>query len=112
MNRLCGSFTVFTIAIGGVGCGQHTPQVDRNSVAIGAMFGKAKISWLVRRTVGGEEVTCGYKADVGDFPRPFIVRAGRVWQEADLPQGQFDKWQDNLCGSDWVKPAVGPPSVP
>ena len=108
MNRAPLYLTALAIAVGNAGCHQHSSHVDKKSVAIQARFGHAKISWLIDRTLKGDEVTCGYESDVPYHPRPFIVRSGRVWQEADLPTGQFDKWQDRFCGPDWVKPLTMP----
>ena len=104
MNRVTCSLTALAIALGVAGCHQAPPQVDRNSAAIRARFGNADTSWVIKRTVKSEDVTCGYESDAGLNLQPFIVRAGRVWQKADLPTGQFDEWQDGLCGPDWVKP--------
>lgn len=38
----------------------------------------------------------------------FIVRNRRIFIEGDLPEAEFSRWQDDLCGPDWVKPLYMP----
>ena len=70
---------------------------------------------LVRRQVKGEEIICGWAgfpppSTHGSVPPPpsfdttFIVRSGRLYLEKDLPPGDFEHWQDQLCGDQWIKP--------
>ena len=70
---------------------------------------------LIRRQVKGEEIICGWAGFSplpahGNIPPPpsfetiFIVRSGRLYLEKDLPPGDFERWQDQLCGDQWVKP--------
>ncbi len=90
-----------------LGCcaGQPPPaKPDPNATAIHARFGAAELQWIIHRTVGGELITCGYAGQ-----HPFIARSGRVFQEENLAPGLFDRWEDRLCGPDWVKPL---PAVP
>lgn len=94
-----------------VGCNQAptAPASDANFAAIHARFGRAKLTWLIKRSVDGEAVTCGYESQqVG--VAPFIARGGRVWQQGDLAPGDFSTWEDRFCGPDWVKPLPGVPA--
>lgn len=108
MKRVSWCSAAIAIALGVAGCHQQASKEDRNSAAIRTRFGSAKISWVIARNVNGSEVTCGYESH-GSMRQPFIARAGRVWQDTDLAQGQFEKLEDELCGPDWVKPL---PPVP
>jgi hypothetical protein len=73
--------------------------------AIQARFGALRLSWVTRRTVAGEAIVCGYAGPPRNA-RVFIARGTRVFTPADLPQGQFDHWEDQLCGPDWIKPVA------
>ena len=88
---------------------------SQNLAAIKARFGHKVLHWVIERSVAGEEVTCGYVANlnvIGIAAGPFIAREGQVFTQQDLPQGQFDRWEDILCGPDWVKPLdLGIPPV-
>ena len=109
MKRFCIRDGVTMAAII-LGCcaGPPTPaKPDPNAMAIRARFGAAELHWIIHRTVGGELITCGY---AGQSPRPFIVRSGKIFQEEDLTPGQFDRWEDRLCGPNWVKPLPGVPA--
>jgi hypothetical protein len=85
-----------------LGCGRRPPP-DPNMTAIHARFGDAKLTWLTRRQVGGEAIVCGY-AGPPRTAQVFIVRGGRVYTPSDLAEGEFDRWEDQLCGPDWIKP--------
>jgi hypothetical protein len=85
-----------------VGCGRAAPP-DPEMAAIQARFGGLKLSWVTRRVVGGQAVVCGY-AGPPRKAQVFIARTGKVFVPTDLPAGQFDHWEDQLCGPDWIKP--------
>jgi hypothetical protein len=87
------------------GCGKPPPP-DPNMTAIHARFGDLKLTWLTRRQVGGEAIVCGY-AGPPRAAQVFIARAGRLYTPSDLPTGEFDRWEDGLCGPDWMKPYDG-----
>ncbi len=84
------------------GCARRA-RLDPQMSAVQARFGAAKLSWLTRRTVGGEAIVCGYAGPPRNA-QVFIVRGTRVFTPADLAQGQFDHWEDQFCGPDWIKP--------
>jgi hypothetical protein len=83
--------------------------------AIKARFGHKVLHWVIERKIAGEDVTCGYVVGlnvIGLAPSPFVARSGQVFIEEDLPPGQLDRWEDRLCGPNWVKPLdLGIPPV-
>jgi hypothetical protein len=83
-------------------CAKLAPP-DPNMTAIRARFGQAQLTWVTRRVVGGQAVACGY-AGPPRHAQVFIARAGKLFLPADLPAGQFDHWEDDLCGDNWIKP--------
>lgn len=74
--------------------------------AVHARFGALRLSWLTPRVVGGQAIVCGY-AGPPRQAQVFIARGGKVFTPADLPAGQFDQWEDQLCGDNWIKPLTG-----
>jgi len=68
---------------------------------------------LIRRPWREEEVVCGWsgfppirlkdgrKVVLG--PTAFIVRNRILFLERDRTPAEFNYWQDQLCGPDWVK---------
>jgi hypothetical protein len=83
-------------------CARHAPP-DPNMSAVHARFGAAQLTWLTPRVVGGQAIVCGY-AGPPRHAQAFIARGGKVFIPADLAPGQFDQWEDALCGEDWIKP--------
>lgn len=86
-------------------CARPAPP-DPNMTAIRGRFGNLKLSWVTPRVVAGEAIVCGYAGP----PRQahvFIARGGKLFTPSDLPPGQFDKWEDQLCGDNWIKPLAG-----
>jgi hypothetical protein len=107
--HLClGVATAVALTLEGCGVDSSVSGPNRNAEAIHARFGAAELTWVITRVVDGREVTCGYEQSKV-ARAPFIARGGQVWQEADLAAGQFEKWEDQFCGPDWVKPL---PPVP
>lgn len=86
-------------------CARPAPP-DPNAVAIQKRFGKAQLTWVTRRMVGGQAVVCGY-AGPPKNAQVFIARGGAVFTPTDVAAGQFDKWEDQFCGDDWIKPYNG-----
>jgi hypothetical protein len=85
-----------------VACARPAPP-DPNMTAVHARFGQAQLTWVTRRVVGGQAIVCGY-AGPPRHAQVFIARGGRLFLPADLPTGQFDHWEDELCGDNWIKP--------
>jgi hypothetical protein len=81
--------------------------------------GPLELHVLVRRRVNGENVVCGWAGSPpqrlwsGGMTRSddtiFIVRNGRLFLSQDVPAHQFEKWQTDLCGDQWVKPITNLP---
>ena len=77
---------------------------------------KRELQFLVKREVGNEEIVCGYagfsppKGYPGPMPAPdlFILRNGRLFTAKDMTADQFGRWEDRLCGPEWVKPLTTP----
>jgi len=77
---------------------------------------KRELQFLVKRKSSNEEVVCGYSGFSppngyrGPMPPPdlFIVRDGRLFTAKDMSADQFGRWQDQLCGPDWLKPLPMP----
>ncbi len=77
---------------------------------------KREVQFLVKQKVGNEEIVCGYtgfpppKGYSGPMPPPdlFIIRNGRLFTAEDMTADQLDRWQDQLCGPDWIKPLSWP----
>jgi hypothetical protein len=85
-------------------CGCVKPvRPDPQMAAIQRRFGMLKLSWLTRRVVAGEAIACGY-AGPPRRAQVFIARGPKVFVPSDLPPEQFDHWEDQLCGPDWIKP--------
>ncbi|HSZ53151.1 MAG TPA: hypothetical protein VK801_16405 [Caulobacteraceae bacterium] len=89
-----------------LGACSRTAPADPNSVAIQKRFGRAQLTWLTHRVVGGQAVVCGYAGPPRNA-QVFIARGGAVFTPTDVAAGQFDKWEDELCGPDWIKPFSG-----
>lgn len=87
------------------GCARHPPS-DPNMVAIQKRFGKLQLSWVTHRIVGRQPVVCGYAGPPRNA-QVFIARDGWVFTPSDVAAGQFDQWEDKLCGPDWIKPYSG-----
>jgi len=95
---------------------------DRKGDAVyGPLNADREVHWLVRQRVNGEAISCGYtafpsaRASNGSsmssgFDSVFIVRNRRLYVQGDMPSTEFDRWQDQLCGADWVKPLKLPPA--
>jgi hypothetical protein len=88
-----------------VACARRPPP-DPNAVAIQKRFGKLQLSWVTHRFVGGQAVVCGYAGPPRNA-QVFIARGGSVFTPPDVASGQFDKWEDEFCGPDWIKPFNG-----
>jgi len=98
---------------------------DRKGDAVyGPLNADRELHWLVQQRVKGEAVTCGYthfrpaRAFNGSpmasgVETIFIVRNRRLYLQGETPPAEFVRWEDELCGPDWVKPLYLPlaPSV-
>jgi len=84
------------------GCAKR-PPADPNMTAIRARFGNLQLSWVTRGVFKGQAIICGY-AGPPRMAKVFIARWGKAWTPSDLPPGEFDRWEDELCGPDWIKP--------
>jgi hypothetical protein len=89
-----------------LGACARRPPPDANTVAIQGRFGKLQLSWVTRRLVGGQPVVCGYAGPPRNA-QVFIARGGKVFTPLDLAAGEFDHWEDEFCGPDWIKPFNG-----
>ncbi|HEY2051928.1 MAG TPA: hypothetical protein VGH03_21520 [Caulobacteraceae bacterium] len=86
-------------------CARPAPP-DPNAVAIQKRFGKLQLSWVTHRIVAGRPVVCGYAGPPRNA-QVFIAKDGWVFTPSDVAPGQFDHWQDEFCGPDWIKPYNG-----
>jgi hypothetical protein len=80
--------------------------------------GPRELHFVVRRQAEGERIVCGWAgyaplkasepASFPPFDTLFLLRNGRLYLSQDLPAGQFERWQADLCGDRWVKPIPRP----
>jgi hypothetical protein len=106
ISRARARLAIIAIGAAFVAACTRTPPPDPNAVAIQKRFGKLQLSWVTRRIVGGQPVVCGY-AGPPRQAQVFIARGGWVFTPSDVAAGQFDQWEDQLCGPDWIKPYNG-----
>ncbi|MBV8684363.1 MAG: hypothetical protein JO111_15915 [Caulobacteraceae bacterium] len=107
--RRCRPISSWRVLVAGalaLGACAKAPPPDANTVAIQKRFGNLQLSWVTHRMVGGQPIVCGY-AGPPRHAQVFIARSGSVFTPTDAAAGQFDQWEDQFCGPDWIKPYNG-----
>lgn len=102
-------------------CCFYVRQGQDGEDVYGPLNAPREIHLLIRRSVGNEDVACGFSG----FPKArafngasissgddaiFIVRNQHLFVGQEMKPVEFDRLQDQLCGPDWVKPLPMPPA--